>query len=105
MVAVLFRIKAGTRCRVRKKGETDWRDYRTTKGLAFATHGVTANGGLWTFEQGGWELAVSPRLVKGRGPQPAPPQQQYTTFNKSILGRNGRGANRRRNMRAAKRRK
>lgn len=100
-----FVIPVGTSCRVRKRGGGDCVSHVTTRPLTFDTHGVASNGGLWTFVvDGEWDLHVSPRFVIGRDEKQDRTRQQYGTFNKSILGRNGRGASRRRNMRAAKRR-
>lgn len=94
-----FVVPAGVRCHVRRVGSAEWRPHVTKREAGFESHGVADNGGRWTFKKDGWELKLASSLVIGREPKSPKAQQQ-----KGILGRRGKGANRRRNMRAVKRR-
>ncbi len=96
----MFTIPKGTKCHVYKKASgTGWQPFVTTKELTFLSHGVTDNGGRWVFDNGdGWVLKVPSCHVVGREAK-AETDADRGTFNRCILGRNGKGANRRRNRR------
>jgi len=93
----IFRIKQGTTAKVRRIGESEWKPFKTTRDLGFDEHGIDDNGGTWTFQMDGWELKVSPCFVDGREPKKNKDKRRipgvFCTFK-------GKGASRRRNMRA-----
>lgn len=94
-------IQPGVKCLVRRDGE-EWVNYRTTKRLEFTRYTPTDNGGRWLFREGEWQIKVASSQVQGRGPAQKRPTDATNsdpgvgTFNKCILGKNGRGASRRR---------
>lgn len=100
-MAVTFVIHPGVKCLVRQ-GEGEWVPHRTTKRLEFDRYTVADNGGRWLFRQGEWQIKVASSQVDGRGPKQKRAADATNsspgvgTFNKSILGRNGKGASRRR---------
>lgn len=101
-----YEVRAGTACRVRRVGGRRWRDHKTTKALTFDKYTPADNGGAWVFVRAGWELKVPPCYVRRLDPKPPPPARQsvgFGTFNRCVLGRNGRGASRRKNQRVRRR--
>jgi hypothetical protein len=88
----VFRITRGTPGLVRKAGGK-WKPYRATKSQVFAS-AIPHRGGYLTFDLGGWQFMALRKHVEGDDLRPG-----VGTFNKCILGRNGRGANRRRALR------
>lgn len=93
----MYLVPRGTQVHVRVTGSPLWVSYTTTKDCHFYSRATIRNGGFWVFEKDGWEMRVVPRsVVEKKQPKS---RQNYDTFNKCILGRNGRGANRRRNRR------
>lgn len=94
----VFRVPAGTVCKVRRVGgsEDDWRRYVTVRDTEFDHYLAADFGGTWIFTRDGWQMKVATRYVVGRYPKqpkliPDPPP----TFNATAFGRNGRGASRR----------
>ena len=111
-----YKIPSGTSGAVRKSGSLNWKFYITTKTLEFTKCVGTPGGTWWIFRQAGWELRVLPKDVERiRQADPPPPPGvlpvhggwRPTGYKKpsSFGTTGGKGASRRRNMRAAKRRK
>lgn len=98
-----FTVRSGVRCQVKKVGEEDWREHRTTKVLEFDRGELVDNGGRFLFVDKGWKLRVARCFVTAKGwtkPTDATSGSPGVgTFNKSILGKNGRGSSRRRRRR------
>jgi hypothetical protein len=95
-----FVVPVGTKCHVRRVGSADWRPFVTKRETGFDSHGIADNGGCWTFETGGWEMKVATCFVIGREPKTPKTCRSKGAFSTT----RGKGASRRRNMRAAKRR-
>jgi hypothetical protein len=98
MCAPVFHVRKGTPGLVRRLGGK-WRPHRATKDLAFPT-ARRHKGGHLIFARGDWEFMVLARHADGGTGQP---YQYARTFNRCILGRNGRGASRRRALRRRRR--
>lgn len=96
---MMYSIPAGANCLVRRIGTLDWQPYRTTKINQFHHRRIEDNGGYWLFQQsgGGWELKILPVLVRRQKPNKKKrPRGSFGTTR-------GKGASRRRNQRATKR--
>lgn len=93
----MYLVPAGTQVHVRVTGSPLWVEYVTTRDCHFYSRTSVSNGGFWVLEKDGWEMRVLPSRVIHRPMKKK--KNNYDTFNKCILGRNGRGASRRRNRR------
>jgi hypothetical protein len=90
-------IPEGTPGQVRKAGG-EWRPHNATKDHRFAT-AIRHDGGYLVFVLGDWQFKVLGRLVLGGHQRPVTVGHDYPksgTFNRCILGPNGRGVSRRR---------
>src|ERR1700730_14079204 len=88
------------------KGTGRWQPFKATKDLCFK-EAVPHKTSYLVFVSGPWEFMVLTAHTNGgfakmederRRIKEAFAREPYGTFNRSILGRNGRGANRRRNQ-------
>lgn len=95
----MFRIAKDTPGLVRKAGGK-WHPHKATKDLVFET-ARPHKGGYLVFSRGSWEFMVLDRHARGgyQAPPAANKLNGFGTFNRCVLGRNGRGASRRRAMR------
>ncbi len=92
-------VRKGTPGLVRKVGGK-WRPFKATKNTTFiAGEYRPHSGGYLIFSRKGWEFMVLERHLTQQKGGPT----RYGTFNRSILGRNGKGANRRRMMKRIRR--
>lgn len=97
-MSLTFFVRPGKPCEIRKREQTEWTPYRTTKRLTFQKAQVWAPTGQTIFATGEWELRIAGEHVMTleTNPQRLDKLPRYSTFNKGIMGRNGKGANRRR---------
>lgn len=96
----MFRISKGTPGLVRQIGGK-WRPHKATKDSTFDT-AVRHLGAYLIFTRQRHEFMVLEKHVNGGFREQVRERQElpkYGTFNRCILGRNGRGASRRRAMR------
>jgi len=108
---ILLNIPKGTEVLIRKIGESEWRTHHTKQTNRFPKAEVTEDG-FYRFERKGYEMKVHPDRInrsyietgpaknKG-GPGMAPNPGKASSFGTT----GGKGSSRRRNMRAAKRRR
>lgn len=95
----MFTVLEDTKVEIRRVGTSDWKKYTTRRTCRFDTYEPTDNGGKWLFRQDGWEMKVCPALIVRKKKKTTRYPYPQGTFNKCILGRNGRGSRRRRNRR------
>lgn len=99
---LLYKTPARTKCKILSPGSKEWVDHVTKEEHVFVERKIEDNGGKWAFESRGWKIKVYPPLViriGGEHRKFKKPKPQIGTFNRSVLGKNGRGASRRRKMR------
>jgi hypothetical protein len=108
---ILLNVPCGTEVQTRKIGESEWRTHRTKKTNRFPNAAVTEDG-YYLFEHKGWEMKVHPNsvnrsVIETNDPpkNPAVPVDGPPFKPHSFGSTGGKGSSRRRNMRAAKRRK
>jgi hypothetical protein len=93
-----LKINAGTPGFVRRAGETKWKEHRATMDSEVSRCEVSIHKPNYSIvTKHGWEFMVLTRFLEEGWP--IKKDDRYgnrCTFNKCILGRNGRGASRRR---------
>jgi hypothetical protein len=89
-----------------RQGRGPWRPHKATRDRTFAEADARPHrGGYVVFALAGYEFMLLEKHAREgyrpreRGKSPTGRHQQFSTFNKCILGHNGRGATRRRNVR------
>lgn len=92
----MFRLEKGIAGQVRRRGES-WKPFTTTREQTFPDKDVFEYDMLAILSKGEWEFRVLRKLIVHvlQHNNPVEYTSRYGTFNRSVLGRNGKGASKR----------